>query len=36
EIIQKISIFCADVDNVLKLADAQSKEEVLRLFDAVE
>ncbi|MBZ4265232.1 PTS mannitol transporter subunit IIA, partial [Streptococcus pneumoniae] len=25
-----------DVDNVLKLADAQSKEEVLRLFDAVE
>ncbi|MDS7996968.1 PTS mannitol transporter subunit IIA, partial [Streptococcus pneumoniae] len=23
-------------DNVLKLADAQSKEEVLRLFDAVE
>ncbi|HEW2336543.1 TPA: PTS sugar transporter subunit IIA [Streptococcus pneumoniae] len=36
EIIQKISIFCADVNNVLKLADAQSKEEVLRLFDAVE
>ena len=36
EIIQKISIFCADVDNVLKLADAQSEEEVLRLLDDVE
>ena len=36
EIIQKISIFCADVDNVLKLADAQSEEQVLRLLDAVE
>ncbi len=35
EIIQKISS-SADVDNVLKLADAQSKEEALCLFDAVE
>ncbi|KXT83455.1 PTS sugar transporter subunit IIA [Streptococcus panodentis] len=36
EIIQKISIFCADVDNVIKLADAQSEEEVIRLLDSVE
>ena len=36
EIIQKISIFCADVDNVIKLADAQSEEEVIRLLDGAE
>lgn len=36
EIIQKISIFCADVDNVIKLADAQSEEEVIHLLDSVE
>lgn len=36
EIIQKISIFCADVDNVVKLADAQSVEEVIRLLNNVE
>ncbi|MTB64034.1 PTS mannitol transporter subunit IIA [Streptococcus sp. zg-86] len=35
EIIQKISIFCADVDNVVKLADAQSKEEVVALLNSV-
>lgn len=35
EIIQKISIFCADVDNVVKLADAQSAEEVIELLDSV-
>ncbi|MGT2715340.1 PTS sugar transporter subunit IIA [Streptococcus respiraculi] len=36
EIIQKISIFCADVDNVVKLADAQSEEEVVALLNSVE
>lgn len=35
EIIQKISIFCADVDNVVKLADAQTKEEVMELLNSV-
>ncbi|MBF0778853.1 PTS sugar transporter subunit IIA [Streptococcus cuniculi] len=35
DIIQKISIFCADVDNVVKLADAQSKEEVIALLNSV-
>ena len=36
EIIQKISIFCADVDNVVKLADAQSEDEVVALLNGVE
>jgi PTS system mannitol-specific IIA component len=36
QIIQKISIFCADIDNVVKLADAQSEDEVVRLLDSVE
>ncbi|CRH87579.1 Mannitol-specific phosphotransferase enzyme IIA component [Chlamydia trachomatis] len=35
EIIQKLSIFCADVDNVVKLADAQSADEVIALLDSV-
>lgn len=35
EIIQKISIFCADVDNVVKLADAQTEEEVIALLNSV-
>ncbi|MCP1639302.1 PTS sugar transporter subunit IIA [Streptococcus gallinaceus] len=35
EIIQKISIFCADVDNVVKLADAQLADEVIALLDSV-
>ncbi|MBY5035104.1 PTS sugar transporter subunit IIA [Streptococcus gallolyticus] len=35
EIIQKISIFCADVDNVVKLADAQSTDEVIALLNSV-
>lgn len=35
DMIQKISIFCADVDNVVKLADAQTKEEVVRLLTSV-
>ena len=33
DLIQKISIFCADVDNVVKLADAQSKDEIVEYFD---
>ncbi|MGT2811421.1 PTS sugar transporter subunit IIA [Streptococcus minor] len=36
EIIQKISIFCADVDNVVKLADAQSVDEVVALLNTVD
>ncbi|MGT2950085.1 PTS mannitol transporter subunit IIA [Streptococcus cuniculi] len=35
DIIQKISIFCADVDNVVKLADAGSKEEIMALLNSV-
>lgn len=35
DIIQKISVFCADVDNVVKLADAASKEEVITLLNSV-
>lgn len=35
EIIQKISIFCADVDNVVKLADAQSVDDIIRLLTNV-
>lgn len=36
ELIQKISIFCADVDNVVKLADAQTPQEVVDLLNSVE
>lgn len=36
EIIQKISIFCADVDNVVKLADAGTPEEVVSLLSNVD
>lgn len=36
ELIQKISIFCADVDNVVKLADATSVDEIVNLLEAVE
>lgn len=32
DLIQKISIFCADVDNVIKLADAQTVDEVAGYF----
>lgn len=32
DLIQKISIFCADVDNVVKLADAQSVDEIASYF----
>ena len=33
ELIQKISIFCSDVDNVVKLADAQTIEEIAKYFE---
>ena len=33
DLIQKISIFCADVDNVVKLADAQTVEEIAKYFE---
>ncbi len=36
DLIQKISIFCADVDNVVKLADAQTAEEIADLLNSVE
>lgn len=36
ELIQKISIFCADVDNVVKLADATTIDEIVDLLEAVE
>lgn len=32
DLIQKISLFCADVDNVVKLADAQSVDEIASYF----
>ncbi|MDR2977116.1 MAG: PTS sugar transporter subunit IIA [Streptococcaceae bacterium] len=33
DLIQKISLFCADVDNVVKLADAQSVDEIAAYFN---
>ncbi len=33
DLIQKISIFCADVDNVVKIADAKSVEEIASFFE---
>lgn len=35
-LIQKISIFCADVDNVIQLADAKTSDEVIRLLNSVD
>lgn len=35
DMIQKISIFCADVDNVVTLADAQTKDDLIRLLNSV-
>ena len=34
DLIQKISIFCSDIDNVAKLADAQSADEIANYFEA--
>lgn len=36
DLLQKIAIFCSDVDNVVKLADAQSAEEIVRYLEEVE
>ncbi|GFH42844.1 PTS mannitol transporter subunit IIA [Lactococcus hodotermopsidis] len=36
DLIQKISIFCADVDNVVKLADATTADEIADLLNSVE
>ena len=36
DLIQKISIFCADVDNVVKLADAKAVDEIADLLNSVE
>lgn len=36
DILQKIAIFCSDVDNVVKLADAQTKEEIMGYLQEVE
>lgn len=35
DMIQKISIFCADVDNVVTLADAQTEDDLIRLLNSV-
>ncbi|MDT2828045.1 PTS sugar transporter subunit IIA [Enterococcus viikkiensis] len=35
-ILQKIAIFCSDVENVVKLADAKTKEEVIGYLQEVE
>lgn len=36
QIIQNISIFCADIDNVVKLADAQSEDDIINLLSKVD
>lgn len=36
KMIQNISIFCADIDNVVKLADAQSEDVIIQLLSKVE
>lgn len=36
QMIQNISIFCADVDNVVKLADAQSEDAIIKLLSKVD
>lgn len=36
DILQKIAIFCSDVENVVKLADAKTKEEVIGYLQEVE
>jgi len=35
DILQKIAVFCSDVQNVVKLADANSKDEVIALLEEV-
>ncbi|MGX6961771.1 PTS sugar transporter subunit IIA [Vagococcus xieshaowenii] len=36
EILQKIAIFCADVENVVKLVSANTEEEIISLLQEVE
>lgn len=36
DILQNIALFCSDVENVVKLADAQSKETIIQLLEEVE
>ncbi|HLQ40513.1 MAG TPA: PTS sugar transporter subunit IIA [Tetragenococcus sp.] len=35
-ILQQIAIFCSDIQNVMKLADAQDTDEVIKLLEEVE
>lgn len=36
DILQKIAIFCSDIENVIKLADAKSSEEIISYLEEVE
>ena len=36
DLLQKIAIFCSDVENVVKLADAKTKEEIIGYLQEVE
>lgn len=36
DILSKIAVFCSDINNVVKLADAQSEEEIVELLKDVE
>lgn len=36
DILQKIALFCSDVENVVKLADATEKETIISLLEEVE
>ncbi|MBO1305006.1 PTS sugar transporter subunit IIA [Enterococcus sp. 669A] len=36
DLLQKIAIFCSEVENVVKLADAQTKEEMIKYLQEVE
>ncbi|AUT06194.1 PTS sugar transporter subunit IIA [Streptococcus parauberis] len=36
QLIQKISIFCADVDNVVRLADAKTESQIIALLNSVD
>lgn len=33
DILQKIALYCSDVNNVVKLADAKTKEEIIQLLE---
>ncbi|BDR59055.1 PTS sugar transporter subunit IIA [Xylocopilactobacillus apicola] len=36
DLLQKIAVFCSDLNNVVKLADAQSKQEIIEMLKEVE